>query len=223
MLLLAEQLFLLSISPKTNQPYGRASSALPYCLSGALLAELMLEDKVKLRQSKMEVVHTEVEDPLLKEAIEIMRLKNKKTPKYWVSALKRSYKNLPRKIADKLEQAGVGNMEEKRILGMFPSYTYTFNQADFNRTMIKNFRTVLGKSKKQDLLEKEEERIVVLMSLVHISSLLRIVFPERKEAKWAEKQIKQMSKNLPVSKAVKATLDSINAAIFAASSSASRS
>lgn len=61
------------------------------------------------------------------------------------------------------------------------------------------------------------------MSLVHISSLLRIVFPERKEAKWAEKQIKQMSKNLPVSKAVKATLDSINAAIFAAFSSASRS
>ncbi|MCT1902607.1 hypothetical protein [Oceanobacillus sojae] len=61
------------------------------------------------------------------------------------------------------------------------------------------------------------------MSLVHISNLLHIVFPERKEAKRAEKQIKQMSKDFPVSKAVKATIDSINAAILAASASASRS
>lgn len=65
--------------------------------------------------------------------------------------------------------------------------------------------------------------MVLLMSLVHISNLLHIVFPERKEANRAEKQIKQMSKDLPVSKAVKATIDSINAAILAASASASRS
>ncbi|GIO23382.1 GPP34 family phosphoprotein [Oceanobacillus sp. J11TS1] len=82
---------------------------------------------------------------------------------------------------------------------------------------------VLENIKKQELLEKEEERIVVLISLVHVSSLLRIVFPDRKEAKQAEKQIKQLSKNLPVSQAVKTTIDSINATIFAASSSASRS
>ncbi|GGP13047.1 GOLPH3/VPS74 family protein [Oceanobacillus neutriphilus] len=214
---------MLLLGPKTNQAYGRASSALPYSLSGALLAELMLEGQVEFHHSKLEVVHSEVEDPLLKETLKIMQLKKNKTPKYWVSALKRSHKNLPNKIAGKLDRAGVGNMEEKRILGMFPSYTYTFNQADFIRTMRESFRTVLEKSKKQDLLEKEEERIVVLMSLVYISNLLRIVLPERKEAKRAEKQIKEMSKNLPVSKAVKATLDSTNAAIFAASSSASRS
>ncbi|WP_194165571.1 hypothetical protein [Oceanobacillus sp. CFH 90083] len=41
MLLLAEQPFLLSIDPKTNRAYAHASSALPYSLSSALLAELM--------------------------------------------------------------------------------------------------------------------------------------------------------------------------------------
>ncbi|MFD1417123.1 GOLPH3/VPS74 family protein [Oceanobacillus jeddahense] len=223
MLLLAEELFLLSIDPKTKRVYGRASSALPYSLSGAFMADLMLEGQVELHRSKLEVVHSEVEDPLLKETLEIMLLKKKKTPKYWASALKRSQKNIARKIANKLEQAGVGNMEEKRILGMFPSYTYTFNQTDFIKTMKKSFQTVLEKSNKRKSLEKEEERIIVLMSLVHVSSLLRIVFPDQKEAKRAEKQIKQLSKNLPVSKAVKATIDSINTAIFTASSSASRS
>ncbi|UUI03926.1 GPP34 family phosphoprotein [Oceanobacillus jeddahense] len=223
MLLLAEELFLLSIDPKTKRVYGRASSAMPYSFSDALIAELMIGGQVELHRSKLEVVHSEVEDPLLKETLEIMLLKKKKTPKYWVSALKRSHKNIARKIANKLEQVGVGNIEEKRILGMFPSYTYTFNQTDFIKTMKESFQTVLEKSNKQESLDKEEERVVVLMSLVHVSNLLRIVFPDRKEVKRTEKQIKQLSKNLPVSKAVKVTIDSINTAIFTASSSASRS
>ena len=128
MLLLAEQLFLLSIDPKTHRAYGRASSVLPYSLNGAMLAELMLEGQVELHRSKIEVVHSEVEDPLLKETIEIMQHKNKKTLKYWVSALKRSHKNIARKIAIKLDQSGIGSMEEKRVLGILPSYMYTFNK-----------------------------------------------------------------------------------------------
>ncbi|WP_080875647.1 GOLPH3/VPS74 family protein [Oceanobacillus timonensis] len=224
MLLLAEQLFLLSIDPKTNKAYGRASSALPYSLSGALLAELMLEGQVEMHRSKIEIAYTEakVEDPLLRETLEMIQQKSKKTPKYWVSALKRSHKNIARKIANKLDRAGAGNMEENRILGIFPSYTYKFKQTDFIKMMKESFQEVLEKRDKQKPLEKEEERVVVLMSLVHVSSLLRIVFPDRKEAKRAEKQIKQLSKNLPVSKSVKATIDSMNAAIFAASSTASR-
>ncbi|WP_040983211.1 GPP34 family phosphoprotein [Oceanobacillus jeddahense] len=94
MLLLVEQLFLISISPKTNKAYGHASTALPYSLSGALVAELMMEGQVELHCSKLVVVHSEVEDLLLKETLEIMQLKKKKTPKYWISALKRSHKNI---------------------------------------------------------------------------------------------------------------------------------
>lgn len=78
MLLLAEQLFLLSIDPKTNKAYGRASSKLPYSLSGALLAELMLEGQVEMHRSKIEIVYTEVEDPLLKETLMMIQQKSKK-------------------------------------------------------------------------------------------------------------------------------------------------
>ncbi|WP_152655956.1 GPP34 family phosphoprotein [Oceanobacillus sp. CFH 90083] len=133
-----------------------------------------MEEQVKLHHSKLKVIPTEVDDPLLKETMEMMQQKSEKTLKYWVSALKHSHKNIASKIATKLDQAGVGNMEEKRILSIFPSYTYTFNQVDFIRRM--------QKSKKQELLEKEEERTIVLISLVHVSSLLRIVFPDRKES-----------------------------------------
>lgn len=57
MLLLTEELFLLSSNPKNNKPYGCTASALPYSLNGALLAELMLEGQVELNHhSKMEVI-----------------------------------------------------------------------------------------------------------------------------------------------------------------------
>lgn len=53
MILLAEQLFLLSVDPKTSRPYGRAGSALSYSLNGALLAELALNGHIELRNSKI--------------------------------------------------------------------------------------------------------------------------------------------------------------------------
>ncbi|WP_130859073.1 GOLPH3/VPS74 family protein [Gracilibacillus phocaeensis] len=223
MTLLAEQLFLLSIDPKTKRPYGRASATLPYSLSGALLAELVLEGQIEMQRSKLGVIDSEVADPLLQESLTVMQHKKKKTPKYWVSALKRTHKNLPREMAIKLDHAGVGSMEEKRVLGVFSSYTYTFDRANFIQTTKKSFQVVLEKINKHEALAKEEERIVVLMSFVHVSNLIRIVFSDRKEAKQAEKQIKKRSKNLPVPQAVKATIDSIHASIFAAAGSASRS
>src|SRR5699024_6630064 len=172
MLLLAEQLFLLSIDPKTNRPYARASTTLPFSLSGALLAELMLDEKVVEKGSKLEVIDDKIEDPLLKETLEMMRLKDNKTAKYWVPKLKSNHKNLPRKVAEKLDNEEVGTVQDKRMLCIFPSYIYIFEHETFFKNRKEAFKLVLDKYKEQQPLEKEEEKIVVLMSLAYVSNLI---------------------------------------------------
>lgn len=222
MLLLAEQLFLLSIDPKTNRVYGRAVSVISYSLNGALLTELALDGHITLHNSKLEVINSQVDDPLLKETLDIIEKKGLKTPKQWVSALRASHKNIQLKIGTKLDRSSVITMKEKSILGAFPSYLYKFNPDNYTKKAYKNFQNIVQKNKNGESLVGEE-RTVVLMSLIHASNLLRIIFPNSKEAREAEKHIKQLNKYLPVSSAVKETIDSINVSIFAAAGSFSRS
>lgn len=216
MILLAEQLFLLSIDPKTSRPYGRAGSVLSYSLNGALLAELALSGNITLNNSKIEIVDSSIEDPLLQETLDIMGTKTLKTPKQCISTLRTSHKNIQHKIAVKLDNAGFITLEKKRVLGAIPAYFYKFNPEHFVQEAHKNFQKVIQKNKKQESLVKEE-RTVVLMSLIFASNLLSIIFPVSKEAREAEKQIEQLIKYLPYSNAVKETIDSINVSILAAS------
>ncbi|PIC66198.1 hypothetical protein CSV71_05530 [Sporosarcina sp. P21c] len=180
------------------------------------MAELALNGYIELRNSKIEVVDSSTEDPLLKETLDIIKAKPLKIPKQWISTLRTSHKNIQYKIATKLDDDGVITMETKRILGAVPAYFYKFNPDPFVKEAHKSFHKVIQKNKKQSPLVKEE-RTIVLMSLIYASSLLRIVFPNSKEAGEAEKQIKQLNKDLPISSAVKATIDSINMSIFASS------
>jgi len=215
MLLLAEQLFLLSIDPKTMRPYGRAASALSYSLNGALLAELALDGYIKLCNSKIEVVNTNTVDPLLQEILGIIKTKPLKTPKQLISILRTSHKSIQYKIASKLNDDGIIILEKKQLLGTVPVYFYKLNSNHFVKEIQEKFQIIIDKNKKQTSLVKEE-RIVVLMSLVHASSLLRIGFTDRKEAREAEKQIKELNKYLPIPEATKRIIDSINVSVFAA-------
>ncbi|QDI92302.1 hypothetical protein EPH95_14810 [Salicibibacter halophilus] len=63
---------------------------------------------------------------------------------------------------------------------------------------------------------QEEERQIVLLSLVDAAKLLSIVYPNGKDARAAQKQLKHVNKNLPVSKAVKDTIQAIEISVIAA-------
>lgn len=222
MILLAEQLFLLSINPKTSRPYGRAASVLSYSLNGALLAELALSGNITLNNSNIKILDSNIEDPLLQETLDIMGTKQLTTPKQCISTLRISHKNIQHKIAVKLDNADLITLEKKRVLGAIPAYFYKFNPEHFVEETHKRFQNVIQKNKKQETLIKEE-RAVVLMSLIFVSNLLRIIFPISKEAKEAEKQIEQLIKYLPYSNAVKEIIESINLSILSVSAHFSNS
>ena len=213
MQLLAEQLFMLAIDPKTNKPYARTTTSLPYSLAGALLADLMLHAYVEVQEKKIVILQKDAEDPLLNETLALMNEKKPKSAKHWVSSLPSTYKNMPFKIGEKLDQSSYLTLKEKRVFGLFPSYSYHFEQGNLLELVQNRFSEVIAKTEQNEALNKEDERVVTLLSLVHSSQLIHIIFPDRKQATDIEKQIKRLTHDLPVSKAVKVTTDTIHASL----------
>lgn len=220
-MLLVEQLFLLSINPNTHRPYGRVASLLSYTLNGALLAELALEGRIELRNSKVEVVESEVEDYLLRNTINVILKETPKTPKHLISTLRINQTNIQKKVGNRLNNSGIIVIEEKRTLGIFPTPYYKFQAEHFIAEVKESFQEVLKKGKNNCAVEDAE--IIILMTLVNASNLLRIIFPNGKEAREVERQIKELNQNLPISQAIKATVDSVNMSVLAAAGTFSRS
>ncbi|QQK79030.1 GPP34 family phosphoprotein [Salicibibacter cibi] len=214
---LAEQLFLTAIKPKDGKPYARSSSALPYSLSGALIAELMLRANVELQKKKIVVINDQVDHPLLQETLAIIQKKKRPmTPKHWVSKLKSEFKQIQKVVAHHLENDNQITIDEKKILGLFNSQTYQLNDPNHLERLRDSFSEVLRKGEAGTPFNQEDERHIVLLSLIEASKLLSIVYPNGKEARAVQKQLKHVNKNLPVSKAVKEIIQAIDVAIIAA-------
>ncbi|QQK74913.1 GPP34 family phosphoprotein [Salicibibacter cibarius] len=214
---LAEQLLLTAINPKNGRPYARSSNALPYSLSGAFLAELMLRANVELRKKKIVVINDQADHPLLQETIVmIQKQKRPMTPKHWVSKLKSEFKQIQKIVAQHLENDGQITIEEKKILGLFTSQNYQINDPNHLGHLRDSFTEILHKGEAGTPFNQGDERYIVLLSLIEASKLLSIVYPTGKEAQAAQKQLKHVNKNLPVSKAVKETIQAIEVSVIAA-------
>ncbi|WYU53831.1 GPP34 family phosphoprotein [Bacillus sp. FSL K6-0047] len=207
---IAEQLFLLAINPQTAKLYYRASTALPYALNGALLAELMINGNIELQHKKAVVVNENTNDPLLKQTLARMKEKKPRSLKYWVQGLSSS--RTQQEVAALLEEQDQLTVRKTRFLGLFPSYEYHLERNDLHAHAYRLFRAVLDKMSSQEPLDREEERYAVLLAFLHTSKLLPLIFKKRAEVRKAAAHLKRISKDLPVSAEVKKTIVSIETA-----------
>lgn len=211
---IAEQLFLLAINPQTAKPYHRATTALPYALNGALLAELMINGNIELQRKKAVVINEDTDDPLLRQTLERMKEKKPRSLKYWVQGLSSS--RTQQDVATLLEEQDQLTVRKTRFLGLFPSYEYHLERNDLHGHAYRLFRAVLDKIGSQEPLDREEERYAVLLAFLHTSKLLPLIFKKRAEAREAAAHLKRISKDLPVSAEVKKTIDAMEAAMIVA-------
>lgn len=218
MLTLAEKLLLIGLNDETGKIYYNASTALPFALSGAVLAELMLLGKVE-QQGKMIVIRNDepTGHPIFDKALSIIKqTPRKRNAKYWVQRLKRDMKELRQELLLSLIGHGILKEEKRKILGLFESKRYPAVDGEMEENVKERLRLIVQQptGTLQDL-ELEQERTLVLLSLVNVCNLLGQVF-EQQEARVVKKQLKHLTKELPVSAAVKQIVDSINASVIAA-------
>lgn len=222
-MLIAEELFLLSIDEKKHLPYISANHILSYSIVGGLLAELLLDEKIEERNDVVTVLSTTADHKLLEETLKMLKKKDNKKIEYWISKLHNLHRNAKKKVAYYLEKQHVLKITRKKMLGLFPTENYEIKQSiDLNEYRQK-FDRVLEKIQANESLSRSEEEAFVLLSLVDVSDLLKHIYDDKYRVKEIKRQMKDMKDNLPVSKAVQATIDTITVVIMSAAVAATSS
>lgn len=210
-LYLQEEILLLALKDKKGTFY--AKMYLP-ALAGALIAELLLAERIQIEESKKKMVNVisrqTFGDPLMDEILEKMAsAKRRATLMTWIQRFSRLPK-LQHRVAQGLCRRGILREDEQQILILFRQKTYPEVDHDAERRLISRLHdTVFGES------QQLEARTVVLVALARAADLLSIPF-DRKELKERKKRIKSIVEGNLIGEATKSAIEATQAAIAAA-------
>jgi Golgi phosphoprotein 3 len=208
MFTLAEEFFLLAIDDAKGKIITAVDDGLQIGLAGALLADLALHGKINLADKRLAVVDpTLTGEPLLDEAL--VRLGDEKKLRktgYWVEKL--ATKKLPKRVAARLVEQNVLQIEEKRYLWVIPYVVFPQVDASAKYWVKEHLRSAVLAS------SEVTPGIVVLLSLLKACRLLNLVFT-RDELKAATRKVDALVQSEPYGAAVAETIAEIEGAIAA--------
>jgi hypothetical protein len=213
-LYLHEELLLLALNDETGTiAFG---SMFPYAIGGAILAELILQDRAAIEQVKksklVNVVRTSgTGDPLLDTCLEQIRMaKKRKSVVGWIS--KFAQMRLRDRIADRLCLRGILRKEDRRVLLVFSRRAYPTVNPEPERKLVARMRRAIFEDG-----VTVDPRTVAVVSLASNADLLGPLFG-KKELKPRKKKIEELTRSSEVTRATKEAIDSAHAAVLAASS-----
>lgn len=223
---LHEEVLLLALRDEKGTPH---SSQYGFALGGALLAELLLEERLELvekprkkplkRGKKPDYLVAAADpkaiaDPILDECVlRVRESKKPRSPQDWVTRFSR-LKDLKRRIAVGLCRRGILREREDRLLVLFRRTAYpTLDGAPERRVTERLLAAVRGD---EDALDA---RTAVLVALCHGTGLLKPILgkdlvKERKE--WIE----ALAAGDIVGEATRAAVQAAQAAVVAATTAA---
>lgn len=206
---LAEDVLLFVLDDATGAVAKQSSQPLPFVLSGALVAELALRERIQLEGKNLVATDmTPTGDDLLDETLSVIAASKKPRPAtHWASALSRSVKHIRERVTERLVQAGIIQREEQRVLVFFERSRYPTADPTPEQTLRAQVQAVLLGDHAPDA------RTATLVSLLRAANVIdRLVEkPDRKRARARAKAI--MEGNV----AGKAAHDAAAAAAAAAS------
>lgn len=208
MLNLMEELLLLAIDDEKGKIISSSSTALPYGLTGTILLELSIAEKIKVDGKKLFVSdNSSTGNEILDEALyHLENITKQKSVKYWVTRLNSKMKGLKTDILSQLIKKGILTETETRILWVIPTKKYPTKNAEPENKIRKRVKDIVLNGKPRD------ERSILLISLINSCRLINEVF-SKDERKIAKKTIKDIVKNEKIGKAVS---DTVNEAVMAA-------
>jgi hypothetical protein len=209
MLTLVEKMFLLSIDDAKGTVADGIYGEFYYGLAGGLLAELVLQGRLAIRDKKIIVTDpTPTGDELLDRALqEVAASKKPHRASHWVSVL--PSKNLPGRIAERLVEKNVLRREEKRFIWVIPYQAYQQLDASAKFWLKQHLRAVVLAG------EKAEPEDIALLNLIRACNLLKSVFT-KDERKWSEKRVEALASEEVFGPAVTEALESIELALVTA-------
>lgn len=186
-----------------------------YAISGAVLAELLLNERIGIDEFKKKklinvVSSTQVGEPLIDECLEKIRsAKRRASLQTWVSRFA-GVKNLKHRVAEQLCKRGILRVDEDKVLLIFTRKIYPEVNPKPERELIERLRKAIFTDTKD-----VDTRTVVLVSLANSADLLKVTF-DKKKLKGRKERIEQIINGEMTGKAAKEAIAAMQAAVMVA-------
>jgi hypothetical protein len=210
---LHEEIMLLALRDDEGTIAG--GTMYPYAIGGAIIAELLLSQRIRLEASKkkqlVEVVSaTPIGDPLIDECIEKIRTaKRRASIQTWIARFA-GIRKLHHRVAEQLCKRGILRADEGSFLLIFTRKVYPELNPKPERELTERLRRAIF-TDARDL----DPRTVVLVSLANSSGLLRVAF-DKKKLKERKARIDQIAKGEVAGRAAREAIQTMQTAVMVA-------
>ncbi len=209
---LHEEILLLTLKNEKGTP---AWGQYTFALAGAVLTELVIEERVRLEERKGRkkplvdlVSATQIGDPILDDAIRQVRLaKRRGTAGTWIQRWAKT--RLLHDTARRLARRGVLRMQQKRVLLLFNRTVYPELDPGPEQRLVERMRDAIFGDADVDA------RTAAVVSLAQVADLLKPVFGA-KELKARKARMKELAEGEEVAEVTRAAVQAAAAAAAAA-------
>jgi hypothetical protein len=210
-LFLYEEIMLLALR---NEKGTTATGFPEYLVAGAVLAELLLDCRISVEDTKKQMLAlhdtTPTGDPILDECLARMAAgKRRATLQTWLSRLA-GIKDLRHKVARQLCNRGVLRADEDKVLLLFTRRIYPEMDPVPEREIVERVRAAVFTD-----ADRLDPRTVVLISLAQAADLLGETFG-RKEVRARRKRIEQVIRGEMTGRATREVIEACQTAIMVA-------
>lgn len=206
--LLAEEFVLLALDPDGRPAHGMSDQpAAAVGVTGALVTELVQEGHVDVADGRIRLTGTRPTNPLLAEVLESLAPHEGKKLTSRLGSVKHAGWS---EVVDAMVARGIIGREKKPLR---PTRHPVSDQAAHAALLAEVRAAAAGDG-------PMEPRIATLLALAGPSQLLEVVAPDRSDRAKARQRIAEAAEQIPAAAAVKHVIQSMEAAIAAATSTA---
>lgn len=185
-----------------------------YAVGGAVLAELLMRQRLRLDSSKKKTIHLvngkSLGDPLLDDCLAIVRDSKKElAAQTWITKFA-GLKDLKHRLATQLCDRGILKADEDKVLLLFSRRIYPeINPKPEKETIERLRQAIFGEANNLD------PRTVVLVSLANSAGLLPMAF-DKEDLKARKARIERILEGDALAEATQEAIEAVQAAIFVA-------
>lgn len=205
---LHQEMVLLALKDDKGTP---AAGMYPYALAGAILTELVLEERVRLEERKRGkplvdlVSGTQIGDPVLDDALRQVRTaKRRAAADRWIGRWAKG--KTMHEVARRLVLMGILKAKEQRVLLVFSRTVYPTMDPGPEQRLIERIRAAL------DSDDDVDPRTAAVITLAHAADLLKPIFGA-KVLKEKKDRLKTLAEGDAVTEAAQAAINAAKAAV----------
>ena len=209
---LPEEIMLLALHDEKGTT--GLESLYQYAIGGAVLAELLMRQRIRLDSSKKKAVYLAnakpLGDPLLDDCLALVqKAKKPAAAQTWVSKFAGT-KNLKHRLAMRLCDRGIISADEDKILLLFTRRIYPEIDPQPEREIVERLRRAIFSD-----TDRLDPRTAVLVALAQSAGLLATAF-DKKELKGRKDRIERIIEGDALGTATKEAIEAVQAAMFVA-------